>query len=433
MLHVTMQRLFALLVLSGLAAVAPTSGALADSKTILIQKVMLTGVMVNGQLVIAYVGVGKGPFSNMYPLGICATATCPQVAGVSPVPLTTLTQGRIDAAATAARDFGSIGASQGSIIRNNTGSPVTSIMISTKGMTNGTANTINPNSMDGQAFTTALTNTSVTFTAGQGDALAPVGLLWMLIPPGPQPGMPGAKIYTGQVTLMPPAAPPPAPAPAAPMAPAAGNTSGAGLSYNAGTSTISFNGGNVSFATYVSGTTATTNGPTENVIGSQIQIGDMQVLGPSSSVPGAFQLSDSGVALVQNGQTILQGELINDLLIPDPSVPGDAEIQGSLSIFEEGEGLGSEYIDEYFADSLASDLFVNSNLLAVTDDLTQDGDATGSAVIASVASVPEPSSIILLATGLSVPIGAGLATRRRRQGRLKSSVDRAAASPSCAT
>jgi hypothetical protein len=59
-----------------------------------------------------------------------------------------------------------------------------------------------------------------------------------------------------------------------------------------------------------------------------------------SPVPGALQLSDSGIALVQNGETFLQAELVNDLLIPDPSHPSFAEIQGSLSILGEGEGLG---------------------------------------------------------------------------------------------
>jgi hypothetical protein len=80
-----MRQLFAL---CAVGAAPLASGAFADAKLILTQKVQLTGVMVNGMLVIAYVGVGKGPFSNMFPLGICATATCPQVPGVSPVPRT---------------------------------------------------------------------------------------------------------------------------------------------------------------------------------------------------------------------------------------------------------------------------------------------------------------------------------------------------------
>jgi hypothetical protein len=199
------------------------------------------------------------------------------------------------------------------------------------------------------------------------------------------------------------------------MAPAAGNPGGAGLSFDASTNTISFNAGNVAFANYFDGSTTTTNGPTENVIGSQIQIGDMQVLGPSSDVPGALQLSDSGVALVQNGMTLLQAELVNDLLIPDPSHPGFAEIQGSLSILEEGEGLGSRYIDEYFTDSLASDLFFDSNILSATDNLTQDGEATGSAIIASVTSVSEPSVSLLLATALSLLFASAMAARCKQQ------------------
>jgi hypothetical protein len=96
-----------------------------------------------------------------------------------------------------------------------------------------------------------------------------------------------------------------------------------------------------------------------------------------SPVPDALQLSDSGIALVQNGETFLQAELVNDLLIPDPSHPSFAEIQGSLSILEEGEGLGSRYINEYFVDSIASDLFFESDLLSTTDNLTRSGEARG--------------------------------------------------------
>jgi hypothetical protein len=209
-----------------------------------------------------------------------------------------------------------------------------------------------------------------------------------------------------------PAAPPPAPKKDAMLTPKAGNnTNTASVSYNAGANTLSFSPGAVNFATYFNGTTVNANAPGESVIGAQIQIGDMQILGPDASVPGAFDLSDSGVSLTEGGVTLLQGELINDLLIPDPDRPGFATIQGSMSFLTEGVMMRSRYVSEFFGDSSESDLFFETDILAATGNLGGDGQGFGTVQIASVAGIPEPGAWGLMLVGLA---GLGAALRSRR-------------------
>jgi PEP-CTERM motif-containing protein len=289
---------------------------------------------------------------------------------------------------------------------------VNSIQITTQGMTGGTDNAIDSKSTDGDDFNATINGKTITFTAKDGKALKNNQYIWMRIPEGPQPGTEGSKIYKGKVTT---AALTPPPSPEVQMArvPEAGNTAGAVVAYQSTTQTLSFSAGNVSFTTYFDDTTVMTNGPGETVIGAEIQVGDMHILGPSSSVPGAFALSDSGVALVVNGETVLQGEVVNSLLIPDLKRPVFAEIQGSLlSFFTEGVMHGSQYISEFFSNSTASDLFVETDLLAATDNLAMDGAGHGGAVIASV-SVPEPSTWAMLLLGLA---GLSFAGYRKAKG-----------------
>jgi hypothetical protein len=386
-----------------LSSIVPSAG-MADDKLILVQRVELTTVDGNA----TYVGIGTGPFTTAFPNGIDVSGAVTEQKPGKPAPTTDLTQGRIADSATTEAEFGSIGATQGSIIKNSAGKPVDTIQITTQGMTGGTANGIDTKSTDGSDFDTAIAGKTITFTAKTGKALPKNQFIWMLIPKGPQPGTAGDKIYKGKVTTV-GALTPPAPERQTAQAPKAGNTSGAVATFSSATQTISFSAGEVSFAKYFDGTTVTANGPGEPVIGTQIQVGDMQILGPSPSVPGAFALSDSGVALVANGQTLLQGELVNDLLIPDASHPGFAEIQGSLSFWDEGAMVGSRYVGEFFSDSIASDLFIDTDLLAATGNLTTDGSGVGSAVVASVA-VPEPSTDVLLSIGLLAFLGS--VTRR---------------------
>ena len=358
-------------------AISLCGSAWADEKLILVQKVKLTVVQDKP----TWVGIGKGPFTDQYPNGLPFNA--PQLA-----------QSKIDPNDINEREFGSIGAANGSMIKNLTGKNVTQIQITTQGKTNGTDNTIDKKSSGGDEFETAINGKTITFTIKRGKVFKTDEFVWMKMPKGPQPGQPGAKIYKGKVTLEAPGMQL-SPALAAPMPPAVGNNTGlSAIHYDSTTATLSFQPGSVTFATYTDGITVVTNGPNEDIIGSQIQIGDMQVLGPSSTVPGAFDLSDSGIALVQQDQTLLEGELINNLLVPDPSHPGLAVIQGTLT-FDEGLPYGlsgglasllhSKYVQQYFGDSSGSAVFFQSNILSSTDQLAHDGDATGPLLIGSIA------------------------------------------------
>jgi hypothetical protein len=374
--------------------IAFAATSFADNKLILAQKIELQVVDGNP----TYVGVGAGPFTDRFPNGIDASGNVAMQQPGKPAPATDLTQGRIPPGATVKRDFGSIGASQGSIILNSSGKDVSEIEITTKGKDAANVdNTIHPNSKDGDDFDAPIAGKTITFKAKAGKALKPNQRIWMLIPPGPQPGMPGDKIYEGKVTTA-QLVPPPQPGLGGPTQVAAvAENAAVSLTIAGGVQTLSLAAGAVDFASYGDGSSAAS--PAQDfTVGSQVTIGDMVILGPSS-LSGAFELSDSGIALTQSGQVIFQGELVNGLLIPDPQRSGWAQIQAQFGFFEEGSALpGSRFLREHFGEALEGAFFMQSDLLLATSNLTLPGIGHGTAQISAM--IPEPANAVLMTFGL---------------------------------
>ncbi len=369
--------------------------AVADDKLILAQKVELKVVDGNP----TYVGVGAGPFTDRYPNGIDTSGNVAAQNPGKPAPATDLTQGRIPPGG-AKREFGSIGASQGSIIQNSSGKDVKEIEITTKGKDAANVdNTIDPKSKDGDDFDSPITGKTITFKAKAGKELKPNERIWMLIPKGPQPADPGAKIYEGKATTA-SSDPPKQPGYELP-------TQLAALTHSATVSlgiagplrTLSFATGPIDELRYGDGT-STTSALVDFVFGSQLAIGDMQILGPSS-LSGAFELSDGGVSLTRNGTVIFQGELVDALLIPDRLRPGWAHLQAGFGFLEEGSAApGSEFLRAYFGDLSEGRFFIDTDLLSATGNLTFAGTGHGTALLAGV--VPEPATSVLVGGALAL-------------------------------
>jgi hypothetical protein len=380
-----------------IASVIACAPAHADDKLILAQKVKIDVVDKRPTLV----PVGDGPFKDRFPNGIDLSGEIATQQAGKPAPIEGLTQARIAPGDVKKREFGSIAAAKGSMIRNNTGKDISAIEISTKGMTGGTPNKIDGNSKDGDDFDVKFSpdGKTVRLEAKAGKELKNNEMIWMLIPEGPQPGQPGAKIFEGKVeTVAPPA--PKAPAPPAPKLPE-GKGPGA-MMYNPGTDSLSFTPGALDALTYADGTTVLSNSLTETLIGAQLLIEDMQILGSSFSIlPGAYQLSDSGLSLMLNGETVLQGGLTDGLLVPDSSAPGMADLYAYFGLFEEGKaGPFSRYLNEHFNYSNGAMLHFRTNILSATGDLTTSGSGTGIWRIASTGTAaPEPATLLLLLGG----------------------------------
>jgi hypothetical protein len=390
----------------GLLCAAFSGAVLGDDKLILAQKVELKVVDGNS----TYVGVGTGPFTDRFPNGIDASGNVANQQAGKPAPATDLTQGRIPPGATVKREFGSIGASQGSIIQNSSGKDVKEIEVTTKGKdAANNDNTIDANSKDGADFDTTIAGKTITFKAKAGKELKPNQRIWMLIPEGPQPGTPGNKIYEGKVTtaLL---VPPPQPGFDRPTQVAAvSETATVSLGINGALKTLSFTAGAIDFTRYGDGSTSSSPA-LDFTVGSQMAIGDMAILGPSS-LSGAFELSDSGISLTQNGRVIFQGELVNGLLIPDPQRSGWAHIQARFGFFEEGSALpGSRFMQEHFGEAAEGGFFIDADLLLATNGLAVPGTGQGIALVAGV--IPEPPSAALMGLGLALIAGRVLRSRR---------------------
>lgn len=377
----------------------------ADDKLIQVQKV--TVGVVNGNATLQ--GVGKGPFTDAYPNGIDMSGKVKMQKAGEPAPRDMLAQSKISPTDDTEREFGSIGAKQGSVIVNDSGKAVKEIDITTQGNDGtGAANNIDPKSTDGDDFDTEISKDGKTIKlkAKPGKELGKDEQIWIKMPKGPQPGDKGDKIYKGKVVLAQASLPV---LPWSPTTPKAANESGTAtvsLQLSGGIQTLSFLGaGNITNTTYADGSGAIT-ALLDPIIGSQLVIDDMVILGQSAKVVGAWRLSDSALALVQNGQTVFHAELVNALLIPDPLHPGSADIMAALGFFSEAlSDLGSRYLDEYFQISRADGFVFHSDLLSATNGLTIGGSARGSAAL--VGQVAEPGSLMLLLASAIAGVAGG--------------------------
>ena len=187
------------------------------------------------------------------------------------------------------------------------------------------------------------------------------------------------------------------------------------ITFNKSQDMLTFLPGNVNFVKYENGTSTRTNNATESVIGSQITIDPMKVIGPST-ITGAFRLGDSFIDVALNGHVFQAATLTNDLLIPDHSVPGfDSVLQSTLimntSVPNEASRYVSEMLDKYIEQNTGSyslALFFRTDLLAptITDDLTKSGMSTKGVLDVTLATaIPEPSSIVLAVIGYLSVVG----------------------------
>ncbi|MGH9359425.1 MAG: PEP-CTERM sorting domain-containing protein [Terriglobia bacterium] len=348
-----------------------------------------------------WIAVGDGPFKTDFPKGVAPDD--PDFSGT-----------RLDDTMFNSRPFGSVGASKGGPFKNLTGKKVGDIEI-----TGVKGNSFKGSSAGGGWTATTGTdkdgNPTLTFTAPAGSELTQGQSLWMRVPKAEQPGSGTPTIFSGKLTP-PPAPPPPGPAPQKPKPPSvksggdpvpkALSPTTPAITFN-GTKLLTFSPAKITSADYTDGSAATSNSVTETIIGAQINIGQMLVLGRSSTIPGAFSLSDSFVQITNGSTTFLTATLADTFLMPDTSEPGfDTLLQASLVWDEESQGLGSKYLSEYFNDPDGSDLFFHTNLLTVTNGLTLGGQSGGAVEICST--IPEPSTVVLLGIGLLAVLGGGL-------------------------
>ena len=326
--------------------------------------------------------------------------------------------------------FKSSGWPNGGVFTNRSGHVIKDIEIT---LTSG--DIFDPKPSGGTAFpdvTLSADKKTATFSGGNippvpaGAAVKPENQFWLKIPKSADFAG-GVGKYRGHVT---PTPAPPKPAEKSSVPPEGGNSPGekpkspspelvaippATIAYDAATHTFQFSPGAMNFVMYRDGKTVTSNSATESIIGSQISIDPTTLIGHSPDVPGAFQLGDSYLMVANDllnptQNTFLSGALLQVLLIPETDGEFDSRLQATISLQEGGFGLGSQFISEFFGPpSQGWQLDFETNLLAVTDNLTISGVAAG-VVLMNTTAIPELSTWTMMLLGLA---GLGYASLRR--------------------
>jgi hypothetical protein len=281
----------------------------------------------------------------------------------------------------------------------------------------------------GSPFSTVTLSPDKTDLVLSGGKVPPGSSFWLRMPPTKEKG--GTYTFEGRATPM---NPPKPKAPQKSVVPEAGNAprqpapdapensqipdsaSPPRLSYSGGT--FEFFPGNINFANYRDGSSALANSPSESIIGAEMKIGPMQLVGSSPDIPGLFLLSSSTFSIEKDGFTLLDAGLDNIILTRDFSVPGfDTLVQATLRLPQSENALRSQFIDELFAGYGQGGALLDfySSILSVTNDLTFPGESSGAVITNAIVTnggVPEPDALLLLSFGL-LALGAMV---RKRQG-----------------
>lgn len=318
---------------------------------------------------------------------------------------------------------GAVGDALGTLYVNVTKFPVSDIEVTMNNLTDTFAGSMGTNGSWNVMVTApdAQNSKPATLTitaANNGSAIQPNQYLWLMVPAAPSDSNPKKPDqFTMKLAPMPPPPAPPAPVPPAKQGPAMGTGGpGANMSYGAGTGTLTFTDSPINLVQYLDGSTTTTNGPTESILGSTIAVQPTTLIGPDPQVPGAYDFADTLVQVTQGSTLYMSGTLSDVRIYPTSSVPGDtSELVGTLAWEDTYPGLGSRYLSEDYAFSELDDLFVDNNLIDVTDGFLQDGSAPGPIEIASVSVVPEPSTVWLVAVGVMALVTRSVSLRRWSQ------------------
>lgn len=308
-----------------------------------------------------------------------------------------------------ARNFGSDGFAQGVYFQNLTTTTVDDIEVTM----NNTKDTFAGSTGNADWKVTATAPdaakgipATLTITATGAGGLAKNASLWLSIPAAEKNSDATTPWqFNGKLTTKNPVAQAPAPAPQLPLS--IGTGPGAGrptASYDAATGALSFTDGTVNFARYVDGSTTTTNGPSESIIGATVVIQPTTFLGADPTVPGAFDFADTLVQVFQ-GSTLFEDATLGGLTVFQTS--SGSELYGTLDWQSLIADLGSQYIYQDLTASVEDALYLDGDLISATNGFTQSASSDGPLTIASISGVPEPSTSWLIALGLVSLVFAG--------------------------
>jgi hypothetical protein len=231
----------------------------------------------------------------------------------------------------------------------------------------------------GKAFPTVTLSadkTDITFSGGN---IADKASFWSQIPLS-KPFDGGTGSYQGNAT--PAAKRAPGKREAAAGYPQAGNDSGTALvGFDPISGTFGFTLGSVTFVQYADGTVLRANNATETIIGSGMNLPSTQLIGPSSEIPGAYELADTAPYSIETSSVFLSATLDDIQVIHDCGMSGfDTLLQGVLRWQESDATLVSQFLDELYntvdGDFETTVLFY-SNLWSATNGLTQGGSSSG--------------------------------------------------------